>query len=97
MADKSLQILWDKIEKHLNKAFNLLPQNPIDNQEDERVNQFHEFLNANELELALDELEGLSEVNKVTNEFWEELFEAASLMELKEHKERYSIKLENSK
>ncbi len=93
MINQSLQKLWLKIEKHLNNAFNLLPPNPIDNQEGGRVQNFHEFLNANELELALDELEGLSEVNKVPNEFWNDLFEAASLMKLEEHKKRYVINL----
>ena len=94
---KKLWAQWNKIENHLNKAFSLLPQNPVDNQEGGQVKYFYEFLNANELELALDELEGLSEVNEVTNEFWKELFEAASAMELKGHQARYLLKLGKAK
>lgn len=89
MTDPSLQKLWDQVKHHLNQGFSLLPQNPRDNDDGGRVNSFHEYVNANELELALDELEGLGKANQVTNEFWKELFEAANLMGLDKHKDRY--------
>lgn len=51
--------------------------------------KFIEYLAQNELELALDELEAISDDLDLTRDFWQRLLKAANAMELKEHTKRY--------
>jgi len=55
--------------------------------------QFEEFLDQNELGLALDELEGLSASNPVTPEFWEHLSLAAGEMGLEAAEAQFRARL----
>lgn len=50
---------------------------------------FEEYLDHNELGLALEELEALAEQVTVRGDFWGEMARAATMMELHEHVERY--------
>ena len=47
--------------------------------------EYLDYLEHNELGLALDVLEGLGVTNPVTPEYWWQLLHAANLMELKTH------------
>jgi hypothetical protein len=86
----NLRKSWEITENFLNSAFNLLPNNPQPNSEEGgTVENYKEYLEHNELELALDELEGLGEVNKVSKDYWRNLLNAAKQMSLKEKVEKY--------
>ena len=52
-------------------------------------NEFNEYLKHNELELAIDEIEAMSDSFEVPKEFWQCLLKAADCMNLKEHSKRY--------
>ena len=81
---KRLQESWARTTAHLRRAARLLPEVPAPS-EDGRVEQFREYLEHNELELALDALEALGECNPVPSEFWGHLREAAAEMRLEKH------------
>ena len=57
--------------------------------QNQTVENYKEYLEHNELGLALDELEGLGEFNKVTKDYWLNLLNAAKQMGLKEKVEKY--------
>lgn len=48
------------------------------------IERFEEYLSHNELELAMDELEGLGELNSDPLDFWHELASAAENMGLRD-------------
>ena len=58
------------------------------------LGRFEEWLGHNELELALDELEGLGEMNACSPRFWRELSHAARNMGLRKRSARYEAKLD---
>ena len=92
-----LQEDWYKIEKHLRAGVDLLPQSFIDNKAGYASGKsFQDFFEAREYKLALDQLEGLGEINEASKEFWQELFEAANLMKLEGYKEKYLNLLKNN-
>ncbi len=82
--------IWLIVNKHLKKAYNTLF---------ESVNSgdFEKFIEHNELELALDELETAADNCRTTSGFWLELAGAAMLMNLKEHQKRYESVIERLK
>ena len=51
--------------------------------------QFIEYLEYNELGLALDEIEAISDSFELPKEFWQCLIGASNAMGLKEHSKRY--------
>ncbi len=65
----------------------------MDGEEGGSVKRYWEWLNHNELELALDELEMLAEVNAVQHAFWESLLSAADEMKLTDRAERYRARM----
>lgn len=72
---------WEKINIELRAAFNLLPENTIESDNGFRKSDFLSFLEANELLLAMEELDGVIEDNPNPGvEFWEHLLKAANLM-----------------
>ena len=73
---------WQRTRTHLAAAAALLPASPRKNPDGGSLQRYDEVLEHNELELALDELEGLAEVNAVPPAFWTALAEAASEMKL---------------
>jgi hypothetical protein len=77
-----LEIIWSKVEGHLESAARLLPDPVRTGDEGGTIEGYREFLAHNELELAFDELEALGDANKVTGAYWEDLASAAALMGL---------------
>jgi hypothetical protein len=65
---------------------------PEKGKELEAAQRYHEWLYHNELELALDELEGLGEESQVDQNFWEFLRLAAIEMKRNDHAIRYQQK-----
>ncbi len=76
------QHIWDEIIKLLVEARGFLH---VNNSLAEEINdsEFVEYLEHNELELALNELEKFSDSFEVPKQFWQCLIKAANLMELK--------------
>ena len=86
----SLRASWERTKSHLRKARCELPEAPTRGHEGGTLEGFEEYLNHNELELALDELEGLASANQTSSQFWFNMRAAASEMSLTHHVERYS-------
>jgi hypothetical protein len=85
---------WKITQNHLEAAYSLLPLLIKEELSVGSVERFHEWLAHNELELALDELEGLGQLNNCSSAFWRELLAAAQNMNLQGHVVRYKSKLE---
>jgi hypothetical protein len=90
---KELEASWSRTRANLEKAFAQLPSFPEDGEEGGSVRRYREWLDYNELELALDELELLGEANHVGKLFWESLLRAATEMSLNAHAARYREKV----
>jgi hypothetical protein len=81
---------WKSTRWHLEKACQLLPSHRVENAGDipdedlATLAAFQEFLDHNELELALEQLEGVGELNKCPSGFWQNLERAARIMGLEE-------------
>jgi len=60
------------------------------------IETYQEWIDHNELELALDGLEGLGEINPVPREFWAHLCDAAREMGLGRHVLRLNRRLSES-
>lgn len=86
---KDLEASWTRTRAYLQAAFRELPASLAKGEEGQTTQQYFEWLEHNELELALDELEGLGETNPVPISFWRALLDAATNMNLGEHAERY--------
>ncbi|WP_203141452.1 hypothetical protein [Marinobacter mangrovi] len=72
---------WEKIEVELRAAYSLLPENVVESENGYRESDFLSYLEANELLLAMEELDGVIEDNpNPGREFWEHLLKAANLM-----------------
>jgi hypothetical protein len=89
MPSEELLQSWQRTRTHLTVAAALLPATSRANPEGGSLQDYAEFLEHNELKLALDELEGLAQVNAVTPAFWMALAKAAAEMKLSEHERRY--------
>ena len=91
---KRLKESWKITEQHLEAARALLPSPLIECPEAEwgSLKQFEEYLAANELEMAMDQLEGMGEANDCTAEFWQELVAAAENMEQTKRADYYQEK-----
>jgi hypothetical protein len=86
---------WGKTQSHLDAAFDLLSgRYPAS---DERIAQFREWLDHNELEMALDELAGIGEAYAASQSFWVELRKAAINMELTDRVDHYDLLIERLK
>lgn len=84
---------WAITKRHLETGVSLLPENVHSDPEAGSVERFKDYIEHNELELALDELEGLGEANPCGPSFWKELLVAAETMQLSKQAERYRSKL----
>lgn len=86
---------WKITKQHLKTAVALLPSSLIEYPENEggSLKEFHEYLEHNELGLALDELAGLGEANHCPAEFWRELAATAESMGLTEQATNYREKM----
>ena len=73
---------WETIERELRAAYRLLPENIVESDYGYRESDFLSFIEANELLLAMEELDGVIENNPSPGrEFWKHLLKAAELME----------------
>jgi hypothetical protein len=86
MADRALRELWKAVRQDFDRAIQLLPSPVIE--EDGSVARLIEWLDHNELGLALDELEALGDVNQVPPDYWRLLATAAQRMGLLNQCER---------
>lgn len=89
---RELRKLWKDVAALLNEARNLFdePQTGEDGYSEER---FREYLEYNELDLALSELEGIPLYNETPREFWQLILRAANRMELKEKIREFTFAL----
>ena len=78
---------WAAVEQRLRAARDALIASTTD------LAQFEEYLQHNELELALDELEALAERELASPAFWSEMQHAADAIELHGHAARYRLRL----
>jgi hypothetical protein len=88
MADAALRRLWAAVRRDFDRARALLPSPPAE--AEGSAARLAEWLDHNELELALDELEALGEDNAALPAYWEHLRSAAERMGLAEHVARLS-------
>lgn len=88
-----LQECWARTQGHLGHAAALLPAGLVESDEGGRLHRYREWIEHNELELALDELESLGGINRVPREFWAHLRDAALEMQLSEHRLRLDRRL----
>ena len=91
-----LEKSWARTRSYLDNAFVQLPTSPTEGEEGEEggsMQKYREWLDYNELELALDELEMLGEANGLGTSFWESLLRAAAEMELDDHTVRLQRRL----
>lgn len=56
---------WQKIEAELMAAYELLPETTIESDNGYRKNDFFDYIAANELLLAMEELDGVIEDNPI--------------------------------
>lgn len=86
---------WQRTRAHLATAFAMLSAVQGAETLHGCIRGYLEFLEHNELELALDELELLGEENFVPCDYWAALAEAAAEMKLMEHTKRYRKRVES--
>lgn len=83
---------WRKTRRHLMAARDPLPSPMREDIETGNLDRLEDWLAHNELELALDELEGLGETNARSPRFWREPSHAAGNMGIWERSARYEAK-----
>jgi len=88
MADAELRRLWASVVHDFDRARALLPIPPAESEGS--VGRLTEWLDHNELELALDELEALGNDNNVAAAYWQALASAAERMGLELHRARFA-------
>ncbi|OAI49639.1 hypothetical protein AYO44_18385 [Planctomycetaceae bacterium SCGC AG-212-F19] len=88
MGDAALRGLWASVRQDFDDALALLPD-PLAEAEGS-IARLTEWLDHNELELALDELEALGGDNAAPPAHWEKLRSAAERMGLAGHTARFS-------
>ena len=86
MADDALKQLWVAVRRDFDQARALLPSRL--SEVEGSVDRLVEWLDHNELELALDELESLGKDNFAPHAYWKHLQSAAGRMGLAEHQTR---------
>jgi hypothetical protein len=82
---RALEQSWHRTRRHLDTAARLLPADPKRGPDGGSIAAYSDWLEHNELELALDELLMLGEANSAGTEFWQTLLEAANEMKLDAH------------
>jgi hypothetical protein len=90
MVDSNLWKSWKVTEARLRHAFQGLPQPAKENYEEfhNLLHSYENYLEHNELELALDALEELGHLVLCRGSFWRNLERAAENMELTERASR---------
>ena len=93
MARAELEKSWATTVQHLKAARALIPANAAPGPDGGTLAQYQEFLEHNELELALDELADVGIGNSPPADFWRRLSRAAENMGLTEHVAKFERKL----
>lgn len=91
MAEEALVRLWDDVKAELLRARTILDDVP--SCFSDYLLRFSEFLEHNELELALDELVELGASTSPSKGFWEALESAANKMGLTDHQIRIANRI----
>ena len=91
----SLKHSWRITTKHLKEAHALLPKDLYFEEAKAFNNDFLEYIEHNELELALNSLDDLGILCNASNQFWRQLELAALNMELTSDAERFN-KIQNT-
>jgi hypothetical protein len=89
-----VQQSWQITTQHLEHARALVPFSAAAQPDNEAIRRYEDWLDHNELELALDELEAMGEQHVGSTAFWQELLAAARNMGLTEHIQRYQAKID---
>ena len=88
---------WKEIEEQLLRAFAVLPEDTKESDFGYRKRDFLEYLNHNELRLAMEELDGVIEDNPPPEkEFWQYLYNAAEIMGKVKRMQKYRLFLDGS-
>jgi hypothetical protein len=90
----ALQQSWQVTTRHLEHARMMLPLSAASQPENDAIARYKDWLDHNELELALDELEAIGKQQAGSTAFWQELLAAARNMGLTEHVQRYQAKID---
>jgi hypothetical protein len=90
MADAALHRLWADVRLDFDRARAMLPSPLAELQGSE--SRLVEWLDHNELELALDEFEAIGTDNDSPSAYWEHLLSAAERMGLTKHAARLITK-----
>lgn len=93
MNRRELERSWAITRAHLSTAERLLPKDAVPGEGGCSLSRYREWLDHNELELALDELACVGDENTAPREFWRALMEAAQNMGLTDHAEAYAKSL----
>lgn len=91
MADAALRKLWADVRQDFDRARAMFPAQPVEREG--HLTQLGEWLDHNELELALDELESLGEDNAAPTAYWMALQSAAERMGLSERAHRLNLRV----
>lgn len=75
---------WRRTREHLLEARRRLSANLVPGEEGGRLASFEEYLDYNELQLAMEELETIAESHRAPFSFWRQMRHAAEEMQLKE-------------
>ncbi|MBY0397375.1 MAG: hypothetical protein K2X91_13050 [Thermoleophilia bacterium] len=86
MTNDERRGLWAAVRRDFESARTMLPRRP--SEREGSVSRLDEWLDHNELELALDELESLGEDNAVAPQYWQALAAAADRMGLSDRRAR---------
>jgi hypothetical protein len=78
---------WDATSRDLSAARALLPSVPVASDDGATLDNFEQFLEHNELALALDELVGIGLANNAPVTFWRLVKSAAANMHLPDQSE----------
>lgn len=92
MADPKLQKIWMTAAANLRHARQMLP----DNVSPDKLVQFDEYLDHNELGLAMHELEHIGRQQKCSDGFWRNMQRAADTMNLTKDAESYRQELNST-
>lgn len=93
MTRSELETLWAQVSQQLEGAARLLPSSARPSDDGGTIEAFRDWLDHNELELALDELELLGEANDVPGDYWRHLATAGGLMKLEARQARRRSRL----
>jgi hypothetical protein len=93
MARAELEKNWAATVWHLEAARELIVASAAPGADGGTLAQYQDYLEHNELELALDELADVGVANSPPVEFWRKLCQAAENMELTEHVAKFERKL----